>query len=654
MRELRFYKLLSTKWPRATLRSAIAWILWMMLLLPTICFAQLAPSHFALDVSTLQSVCALDSAGFAMQKADPVADSTILHMDFSQRIPAAYLRNIPIAEAGRPIYLRFALKNGSDSAQSVYFFPGLYCNQMVLFKLATNGPKQNLQAIKNIAGKGMLEGVQLISLSPKENTWVFARLDFKPSTVNHLSPCLIKGDFIDYFSNHVSTKSDGIGLFNYLSVGILMMMFFYSFTVFLQNYHVDFLYYAAYAACMALYIFLESYLYTSTKPLAYLFEGFLDYIILMIGICFYLLFFRKFLNTKLDHPLLERLFSLSTWAILGSMLLFSLMYLFRASFFAIELTENITKQFLIVAGVVFVYYGMRKKDALMNYVVTGQILLTLFAFVALMLRIYSHKIPRSPDNILTDHVFYFEIGVVLQMIFFMAGLSYKNKQDLIERVKERERLKLDNERKEFEKQVVILEAQQQERNRISADMHDELGSGITAIRLMSEIVKAKMKENTIPEIEKISNSANELINKMNAIIWTMVSSNDSVESLVAYLRAYAVEFFENTPIECYFHAPADFPSHDLSGEKRRNLFLCVKELLNNVVKHSQATRVTIDVWVQDKLIIDVSDNGIGIHWDNARKFGNGIQNMKKRIESISGHFRMENHLGTRTVIELQL
>jgi signal transduction histidine kinase len=163
-----------------------------------------------------------------------------------------------------------------------------------------------------------------------------------------------------------------------------------------------------------------------------------------------------------------------------------------------------------------------------------------------------------------------------------------------------------------------------------------------------------MKENTIPEIEKISNSANELINKMNAIIWTMVSSNDSVESLVAYLRAYAVEFFENTPIECYFHAPADFPSHDLSGEKRRNIFLCVKELLNNVVKHSQATKVTIDVRVQDKLIIDVSDNGIGIQSDNARKFGNGMQNMKKRIESIAGQFRMENHLGTRTVIELQL
>ena len=96
-----------------------------------------------------------------------------------------------------------------------------------------------------------------------------------------------------------------------------------------------------------------------------------------------------------------------------------------------------------------------------------------------------------------------------------------------------------------------MAAQQDERNRISADMHDELGSGVTAIRLMSEIVKSKMKQTSLPEIEKISNSANDLLGKMNTIIWTMKSSNDTLESLVAYIRAHAIEFFDSTPIDCY-------------------------------------------------------------------------------------------------------
>jgi signal transduction histidine kinase len=243
--------------------------------------------------------------------------------------------------------------------------------------------------------------------------------------------------------------------------------------------------------------------------------------------------------------------------------------------------------------------------------------------------------------------------MILELVFFMSGLSYKNKRNLTERIKERERLKLENERKEFEKQVAILEAKQQERNRISADMHDELGSGVTAIRLMSEIVKTKMKENTLPEIEKISHSANELLSKMNTIIWTMVSSNDTVESLVAYIRAYAVEFFENTPIECRFIMPAYIPPIDLSGEKRRNIFLSVKEALNNVLKHSQGSVVTINIMASDKLLIEIMDNGIGIDLDQLRKFGNGLNNMKKRIASISGKFSIENHEGTRTIFELE-
>jgi signal transduction histidine kinase len=185
-------------------------------------------------------------------------------------------------------------------------------------------------------------------------------------------------------------------------------------------------------------------------------------------------------------------------------------------------------------------------------------------------------------------------------------------------------------------------------------MHDELGSGVTAIRLMSEIVKSKMKEQTLPEIEKISNSANELLNKMNTIIWTMTSSNDTIENLVAYIRSYAVEFFENTSIDCYFSMPASITPREISGEKRRNLFLSVKEALNNVVKHSQSSVVKINVIVNDRLIIEIQDDGVGINMEKLRKFGNGLNNMRKRMASIDGEFKVENREGTRSTFSLFL
>jgi signal transduction histidine kinase len=244
--------------------------------------------------------------------------------------------------------------------------------------------------------------------------------------------------------------------------------------------------------------------------------------------------------------------------------------------------------------------------------------------------------------------------LVAELAFFLVALAYKNRRDIIERTRERERLTIENERKELEKQMAVLAAQQDERNRISADMHDELGSGVTAIRLMSEIVKTKMKESALPEIDKISNSANDLITKMNTIIWTMTSSNDTVENLITYIRTYAIEFFENTSVECDFNMPEHIPTIELTGERRRNIFLAVKEALNNVVKHAKATKVQIDIHITDKLIITIADNGQGIDFEKIRKFGTGLKNMQARLENINGIFEIRKDGGTVASFEIVL
>jgi signal transduction histidine kinase len=120
------------------------------------------------------------------------------------------------------------------------------------------------------------------------------------------------------------------------------------------------------------------------------------------------------------------------------------------------------------------------------------------------------------------------------------------------------------------------------------------------------------------------------------------------------MRSYAVEFFENTAIDCFFSMPASIPPREISGEKRRNIFLSVKESLNNVLKHSQSSVVRINVIVNDRLIIEIQDDGIGINMEKLRKFGNGLNNMKKRMTSIDGEFNIQNQEGTRTTFHLTL
>ncbi len=177
---------------------------------------------------------------------------------------------------------------------------------------------------------------------------------------------------------------------------------------------------------------------------------------------------------------------------------------------------------------------------------------------------------------------------------------------------------------------------------------------MTAIRLMSEIARNKMKESTPVEIHKISQSADEVLNKMNAIIWSMNSGNDTLDNLLSYIRSYSLEYLDNINIECKVEIPDKIPDKEINGDKRRNVFLCVKETLNNILKHSGASAVTIIVELNQSLRIQIADNGKGIDMENLRRFGNGLKNIHRRMESIGGSFKIENNNGTITTLELPL
>jgi signal transduction histidine kinase len=163
-----------------------------------------------------------------------------------------------------------------------------------------------------------------------------------------------------------------------------------------------------------------------------------------------------------------------------------------------------------------------------------------------------------------------------------------------------------------------------------------------------------MKQDTPAEIEKISQSADEVLNKMNAIIWSMNSSNDTLDNLVSYIRSYALEYFDNTPIECRVSMPDYIEPTELTGDKRRNIFLCIKETLNNTLKHSRATQVRIHFRIDTELSIKISDNGVGIDLQHIRQFGNGLKNIARRMESIGGSYQIGSNGGTVTILTLPL
>jgi signal transduction histidine kinase len=635
------------------LQLRVAFFLCLIICAPVLSFPQNKSPVDTIDISSIQYSKLITQNIYWLSIGNNVSDDSISYLNFSEKLPSNFNLVIPLSVVEKNLYLHFFLVNNSDSINNVFFYPGLYCKEMKLFKSSNN----KISVISDSAGNNIsTSGFMLISLKPHENTHVYTKLKLLRTGINGLSPRLINKDFLIYFKNNQQVKRSPVNLFAYVVSGILLMMLFYSVSVYFQNFNREFIYYSGYVFFTAALLFMKSVFFGSYTSFNYFFEEYFDFIIQSIGVIFYIFFFRKFLNTKLRYPFLEKILNASIWIVLSSLLLFSAVYFFSGAVIVLDRIENGVKEFLLVLSIFFIIYGFRKKDILMRYLILGQICLIVFSLLSLLF-ILKPVFVISTDSawsIFDDGLVYYEIGLMLELTFFLLGLAYKNKTEIIETVREREKLKLENERQELEKQMAILAAKQEERNRISADMHDELGSGVTAIHLMSEIVKSKMKEDIFPEIQKISNSASELLNKMNTIIWTMISSNDSVESLVTYIRIYALEFFENTSIVCHFNMPDPIPVKEINGEKRRNIFLCVKEALNNSLKHSQASNITIDVTVNEKLMISIADDGIGIDLQNTRLFSNGLKNMKKRMQAIDGNFIIENKIGTKAVFEMVL
>lgn len=435
--------------------------------------------------------------------------------------------------------------------------------------------------------------------------------------------------------------------------GLLLMMILYSLANYFQGANREFLYYSGYAFLIGFMLFTKSLLNYHTEKINFFLEEYLDFIMQSLGIIFYMIFMQRFLNTRQQYKFLHQLYNAGILLLSISILSYTWLHYFTDNFPLENMVENITKLLLLVIMVIFLVYSFRHwNDRLLRYLFWGNLVFLFFSLLSMGLILFPNVFQFS--GLAGNSLFYYEIGLFAELVFFLAGLNFKNRSRIIAETKEREMLKAQNLLKEYEKDMAVYKAQQEERERISADMHDELGSGMTAIRLMSEIARNKMKENVPAEIEKISRSADDVLNKMNAIIWSMNVSNDSLDSLILYIRSYAPEFFENTPVQCKVISPVEIASYELTGEKRRNIFLCVKETLNNVLKHSGANLVTIEIKVKDQLEIRISDNGKGIDMENLRRFGNGLKNIARRMEVIGGKFSIESDHGTLTTLTLPL
>ncbi|HPI11157.1 MAG TPA: histidine kinase, partial [Catalimonadaceae bacterium] len=195
------------------------------------------------------------------------------------------------------------------------------------------------------------------------------------------------------------------------------------------------------------------------------------------------------------------------------------------------------------------------------------------------------------------------------------------------------------------------------RNRISAEMHDDLGSGLTSIKMLSELLKLRTGQQTPPELQKIAIRSDELVESLNTIVWALNDRNDQLEPVVAYLRSYVKAQFEERQVNLKMEATVSphLAGIEIHGELRRNIFLIVKESVHNIFKHSGADMATVRILADnDSLDIWLEDNGKGMTKEEHEIFGNGLKNMKERALAVGGTITFTSETGFRTHFQLPL
>ncbi|MDP4283000.1 MAG: two-component regulator propeller domain-containing protein [Bacteroidota bacterium] len=195
------------------------------------------------------------------------------------------------------------------------------------------------------------------------------------------------------------------------------------------------------------------------------------------------------------------------------------------------------------------------------------------------------------------------------------------------------------------------------RNRISLDLHDDIGSTLSSISILSEMaIRQKKESQTIEMLGVIKENSISLMERMDDIVWSINPHNDSLESLFLRIKSFAAKLFEAKEINYTIHINENLKHILLPMEYRQHIYLIMKEAINNLVKYSGCTEAEIDVRLySSQLKVLIKDNGKGFNVGNYDT-GNGLGSMKKRAEEMNATLDIlsEADKGTAIVLSVKI
>lgn len=239
------------------------------------------------------------------------------------------------------------------------------------------------------------------------------------------------------------------------------------------------------------------------------------------------------------------------------------------------------------------------------------------------------------------------VGIFSDILFFSAAMGARLKGI----AKEQRESLLKIQQQEIEKIAAVYATQEKERRRISQELHDDIGSTLSSIALMSTVLKSRIPEKPDAALilaGKMEHTSREMIETMSDIVWSNNPANDTIQHLHNRLQQYMTNAFENKETLCnlFINRPSNDQAIDM--QLRREIYLICKEIINNASKYSHAHHFTVRISFEENAInITAVDDGDGFDAASVKP-GNGLNNIRQRIKKYGGQVQLTSAKGNGT------
>ena len=188
------------------------------------------------------------------------------------------------------------------------------------------------------------------------------------------------------------------------------------------------------------------------------------------------------------------------------------------------------------------------------------------------------------------------------------------------------------------------------RTKIASDLHDDVGTTLSRISLISQLIKENIEPEKIKEnLNDIGILCKDALTTMSDIVWSMDSRNDNIQSMINRIKDSCSSILPTAEIKYSFNIENIDLNKTIKADIRKSIYLIAKEAINNIINHSNASNVSIEIKNDGNIFsMMISDDG---NWEksNSKLTGHGLRNMKTRAEEIGGHVEIKNNVGTTIV-----